>query len=30
VLGDTPGYFDIAVSQAGARNGQSTGTGASK
>jgi Flp pilus assembly secretin CpaC len=30
MLGDAPAYFDIAVSQAGARNGQSTGTGASK
>jgi hypothetical protein len=30
MLGDAPGYFEVAVSQAGARNGQSTGTGASK
>jgi Flp pilus assembly secretin CpaC len=30
VLGDSQTYFETAVSQAGARNGQSTGTGAPK
>jgi Flp pilus assembly secretin CpaC len=30
MLGDSQGYFETAVSQAGARNGQSTGTGAPK
>jgi Flp pilus assembly secretin CpaC len=30
VLGDSQAYFETAISQAGARNGQSTGTGASK
>jgi Flp pilus assembly secretin CpaC len=30
VLGDSQPYFETAVSQAGARNGQSTGTGAPK
>jgi Pilus formation protein N terminal region len=30
MLGDSQAYFETAVSQAGARNGQSTGTGAPK
>jgi hypothetical protein len=30
MLGDSQAYFDAAIGQIGARNGQSTGTGASK